>query len=971
MIPIKLKMVGFGPYANEINIDFRELKQSKIFIISGPTGSGKTSIFDGICYSLYGIASGDNRSTSTLRSHYSLPAVKTEVSFDFQINGITYNITRSPMQILNKLKGEGTKVEESKVCLKFNDTVLTSISDVKLKISQIIGLTDKQFRKIVLLPQGDFSRLLFSNSSEKVEIFRKIFDTTQINNTQIKLRNDLKELEIEYNDKIATQNTLIKQFGSNLTLNNIDNYQIFLSDNIKKVNDTEKNITAAISGLTNKIDFQISYQTNQKQNHQYIIENENIDAILKQREYDCILVDNQSLLTEFQAINKQIDTINEELNKSKQIITNLTTNDQQLQQEYHEISQQLTKLNNRHVSINALELDIVKYQELVKKFEILENLNIELQSKQLNLEQVNQRLKAINEQLNQSEKQKNQLQSSTDEIEQLHEQLDKVENLLEQVKYIDDLRIQQSELKHEITSVSSQLQIIKDEKASYDSKNLQLVIHQLTSELTDESSCPVCGSVHHPKKVNHLEQIDIDYMQMQRVLDNYEKVNNKLNFLQGQQINLDKQISSSTTNLEDTTTLTSRKIEIVNKLDFLKQTISTYNQVEHQQQMEVKEQLLTELGANKGLYLKITEQVEQLKQELLNYDVHQVSDQIVQLSTQIKQYYDQLEQIKIADTKVKQDIDINNLNLTNQQTKVNEYQTNLNKLNLQLGAIMESLPIDINSSLDVLDNLPKIIEEITIMRNQHLENTGKIKQFQQIFANYQPMDLHQLELELTKLQAKLVDNNEIKNILNPILISLNKVLEQLNSDKHLVEQLATKYKLLSNITNVANGDTKSKISFERYVLISYFQQIIDIANTYLSPMTNNRYTLVLRQEASGRAGAGLDLDILDIYTSTKRDVKSLSGGESFKTALALALGLSDVVQMESGGIKIDTIFIDEGFGSLDSHSLEAALDTLLEIESNGRIVGIISHVEEIKQRINNKIEVIPTCDGSAIKCSFS
>lgn len=974
MLPISLKISAFGPFASTVNIDFTKLKQSKIFMISGPTGSGKTTIFDAISYSLYGVASGGDRKPESFRSHFAKKDTKTEVEFTFIINNKQYTIMRSPRQDIKKLRGEGTKIEEMKVTLVYDDNVITAASEVKEAITEIIGLDDKQFRKIVLLPQGEFSKMLFSNSNEKVDIFRKIFDTTQISKTQVRLREELKLVETEYLNKVNEQKTLINQFGTNLNSNNIEEYYNHINRNKDHINHHLQLLTTKINDISRIIDNQLTFQENNKKNEYIKKQNIDIEEQLAALGFENLVIDNQISLLNYRNLLKQLNAVNAELNhlEKKSSDTNIKLESAMNKQSI--IMTDMENLQTKGQDIELIKAEVITLNNLLTNFQQIEDLSNQLITYNSQLDNFKTNLSEINHKFADYEKLELANSQNISDLTNLEAEYNVKTRELEKYRTYQELVQQLNIIQTKYSQEHDEfIKLQKTKKKLEESSRLHL-INQLTAELVDGQPCLVCGSTTHIStyKSDPHQDFNQDSSQLQAIVDRYTTVQTNIGFLNGQIANINEQIRNM--GIDDAFDLGNYESEI-NRLDTkiksLKKSIEAYSNIDITKLKTRKENIVQSIGESTGLITGLNQQIKTLKLTVDNYQLADIENKVAANIEATEVYEHQL-------TLTANQLNQNQQEITKYQFQITEIANSKQKLlnskttlTAELNRIVIPPNIALDDAFNILDDIEVIAAKITGLKTTYQENCGQIKQFISNYDNYQPINISEYEVNQSTLISEQAIYVQLFEEFQGIASSLQTTLLKIKEDSAAIAKLSVRYQQLHQVVSVANGDTKSKISFERYILQNYFQKIIMVANTYLKPITNNRYTLSIKKDSSGRAGAGLDLDIFDLYTSKYRDVKSLSGGESFKTALALALGLSEVVQMESGGIKIDTIFIDEGFGTLDTQSIDAALDTLLDIESSGRMVGVISHVEEIKQRINNKIEVTATNDGSKLITSFN
>ncbi len=978
MKPLKLIITAFGPYASKQEIDFTNMKNSNMFIISGPTGSGKTTIFDAISFALYGSASGSERATDMFRSDFTTTEEQTSVTFTFHIKDITYTIKRTPAQYRSKLRGEGQTKIESSVELKYNETIITNTSDVNNKINDILGLNKDQFKQIVLLPQGEFKKLLVSDSKNKEEIFRKIFNTTHIKLTQEKMNEETNELKLQINELDVKKSTILAQYPNIFSANNLNIYKTNITSNIDDV-ETELStmITKRDELLINKKkhdDLQLLRLEEKKIN----IEINKLDNdSCKYNEYQIFLDNIQQitnykhsvdLLQSYQSNQQSLQT------KLKTITTKITAIDiNTLNKKFVDSQQKFLNLGDLHTSLQAkINLkSIIENDKLL--FETMEaNINLLLENK-TKINGFNTNLTLLNNELIKA----NTTAINIEKLQQnLNEVLTKRENISAILTIINDIeKIEQTIVDKSViyTQQSASLQVENQKLALMRTSYLNSQATLLASDLNENEPCPVCGSTTHPNLAtfDHDLLTADDLTAQEEVIKN---INSKISVLVSEIdthkntiTNLRNQYKIQNVNYEheyDNLVLQVNEIKqavIVLQKEKSKEEVSeTIKDVEiNISKLLTQNEMLTQDNIN--IKSKIKHSIDDFKQlEVLQQEINEIDNYI----SQVEVDYKAIESLYTQNKELYANL------LSEQKLTVEQIETNcsnIEKVNEKIKAFDQEL---CNKYLSLLPNEEQIKTEYNLYIQTKIKLENKFNDISKEKLKYQDLNIDDITAKLTQVNNKINSFSEVLDYFKATYARIEVDSVAISKIENAYAKTISRFKLISNVSNIASGKTYSKISFERYMLSIYFKQIIIRSNTYFKTMTNNRFELKYKQPHGRKTIQGLDLDIIDHYTSKTRDVKSLSGGESFKAALALALGLSDIVQMSSGGIKIDTIFIDEGFGSLDNESLNSAIDTLIKIENEGRIVGIISHVTELKNQINNKIEIIPSLNGSSINVNF-
>lgn len=1035
MRPINLVISAFGPYAKEQQLDFEKLNGRNIFVITGTTGAGKTTIFDAISYALYGEASGESRENDSLRSHFADENTETFVELEFELKGDIYKIRRSPKQPKKKVRGNGFTEKDSEAILDLpNGKRITGISNVNDKITQILGINKAQFKQIVMLPQGEFKKLLLASSVEREDIFRKIFNTYNFENIQA----DLKEKAI----KISKERNSCKQ-----------KIEVHL-DNIKGENNIEISEYIDFPKVIEELTELIKSEKNIYKDKEDDDEKLNVE-INKKRIEKSLLEQNNSLLIEKQnteyKLNKLI-SMEAEI-KSKKIISEKAKRAKEVsyvEKNYLDKRESLLKKEEdkkkSSLKINSLEDKLIVLEEAVKREEAKEefrnNLTEEIgrlrslepkiklyeenKIKALGLEKdivsIKEKIKLKEENIIASKEKKELNEKNIKEINEIEIKVVNLKNNVEnKEKIIKELRDifriideyekeveEHNELKEKYLKVEK---LYNNLKSDYD---YMLDIYRkeqagiLADSLRNGEPCPVCGSKEHPMKaIKNSENVPTDEELKKKKLE-YEKVEEKNNSMLLKLTSINSKIKGILDNINNSLNKLSERDADINNEYNEKTSKSEVTKLGKQLKSEI-ESLKEELkGYNEKIKLKevIDKKIIELNKYLADSEV-----ELNSLREKDKNIYANIQSINATLSELKNDIpeDITSIDKLNELIKLKSYELEESKKMLLLSikdrdenirlvegekakekeiesnivalrkdvleikndfekALKENnfndedeyyiakSNIEIYSKLD--EEIEKFDKELLILKNEYKKLNKKCE-------NIVFIDLKDINEKINELEnIKKSKEKEIKDLYN--IIENNKNV--LSKVKDLNKELGKKeeeYKVIGELSDLANGKRSPYISFERYVLASYFQDIIDAANLRLEKMTGDRFSLKRKTTVSKGAGQkGLELEIYDNYTATSRDVSSLSGGESFKASLSLALGLSDVVQSSAGGVSLETMFVDEGFGTLDPQSLDNAIDSLLELQKGGRLVGIISHVQELKERVDAKIEVTSTKRGS-------
>ena len=1037
MRPIKLTISAFGPYASKQVIDFEELKGRNIFVISGKTGAGKTTIFDAISYALYGEASGESRETDSLRSHFADDNTETYVELEFELRGEKYTVNRVPKQKKKKARGEGYTEKSADATLTLPDgKVITKVKNVTDKIIEILGITREQFKQIVMLAQGEFKKLLLADSVEREGIFRKIFNTY-----------DFEKIQAELKDKAAnlSKNRTKSKHEMEINLKNIkgehdiviDEYVDFplVIEKLKDLLERDNNIYKTLNEEGKEVDNNLQVKNQEK----------------------AIIETNNNLLKEKEIITKALEELlskeDEYKNKSKTIIDGKNAKEvKYIEDKLIETTKKLTKREEDYnLSLKNIDSLKLKQEEANKLLQIEEskecdreklsveinNLN-KLEEKIIELDSLNNKVMHLKQSAENSKLQIINNKKETEELKKYKEEkelqlkdiatletkkvelesdikaknktLDEVRELFKVIRSFQNTYIEHNNKAKEYKEFEVEYKKVKENYEKMDDLYKKEQAGILASKLQENEPCPVCGSTNHPNKATIKENLKIPTKEELKVakenLDKLEKENlEKIN-------NLTTLNSNKTTYLE----------QVNNHLSMLSATLNidkTFNSETAKVVKNLGTELKSVIDKLKDELLKVIDKIslkEKIEKELnlITTTINEREHSLIKLEECEKNYTTELTQniTKIDEYKKEIPENITDLKTLNNLIEVNTKELNISKEKLaKLRLENENLAKKLEGENSTSKEINKSIEELKLeIANNKANFNEAIKE--QGFDNIQTYEDAKLQISMVESLEKEVENynselkltkakqediiNKTKDIVFMDITTIDEEIRSIQNNKKELEsklrelhaiivgnktilknvenlniefkEIEEEYKVVGELADLANGKKAPYISFERYILASYFEDIIEAANIRLEKMTGDRFSLIRKTSKSKGAGQkGLELEIYDNYTDSSRDVSSLSGGESFKASLSLALGLSDIVQSNAGGVSLDTMFVDEGFGTLDPQSLDNAIDSLLELQRGGRLVGIISHVEELKERIDAKLEVTSTSKGSKVE----
>lgn len=896
MKPLNLKMSAFGPYKNEVEINFKKLGTNNIFLITGDTGAGKTTIFDAISYALFNEVSGSNRPITSLRSKFAT-IEDTYVELEFEHKGKEYKIRRVPEYERTKKTGEGTTKNIADAYLEYEDKIITGVKNVNDKIIELIGINAKQFKQISMLAQGEFIKILFAESKDRTEIFRKIFET----NIYEQISTNLSILSTETKKDVDRLKTIFQTNTSNIRW--IEKPVAIDLIDLKKITKLD------IDEILNLIEKEI--QTNKEK--------------VKEEEKE-----NEKLKKEIEKLREKIKKIEEQNEKVKKYKQYLEEN-KELKEKAKEIKE---KEANIEISQSILQ-KIMPRQQIVneKQKELKNNMN---------------KRQVLEKEIKDGEIIEQENKNKIIKLNELKEILEGYKNIKEKSKNIEDMFLlitqiekdqknkekyvkQYEELNNQYIEMDKQY---KEEEDKFFREQAGIIAQRLEKG----KPCPVCGSIEHPNKAIKNDDV-LSEEELKKLEEEKNKLENKRNTIKNETISLNAKIEA-----------TIKMIPKSNKQDFnLQDFEKQINATKDKQELEI--QNLKESFEN--ICLVLTKKKENIDKIIFDETKQIIEKQINEQNNKLLE-----NRVKLKECNALIETQEKSLELAQQ-----EYLNAIKELGFKDEKNYKEKTLKEADIEKIKQEIEQYKEKVTTIKTR-LEDVKKELKEKEIVDVTQ--DIEQLEQSSQKQKEaeKQINNKKAS-------ISFNK-----DTNKKLKETaIELIYKMdkmakIEELAKIANGtaNRKTKITFEQYVQATYFDMVISEANKRLLSMTDNRYLLIRKKKADKISEKiGLDLNVIDNYNGQERDVKSLSGGESFKAALSLALGLSDVIQSYSGGVLVDTLFIDEGFGTLDAESREQAINTLVNLAGSNKLIGIISHVEELQERIDKKIIVEKGQDGSNIK----
>ncbi len=870
MKPKKLVLSGWGPYKGQTEVDFTKLEDRGLFLITGATGAGKTTLFDAITYALYGNMSGSMREKNSVRSDFAEEDTVTFVEFVMQHGGKEYRIVRNPEYMRPKKKKGGKSAytkEKEKAALYLPDgKTVEGSNEVNRKIQEILILDYRQFKQISMIAQGEFAKLLIASPAEKTKIFREIFSTSVYDRFAGILKNRAGDI---YKKIMECRNRM--------------------DEDIHMLRMGDAGEEEAFAGML----------AGENRNYKEIIDGLETMAVYYRETLTKAEAD-------YSVCEKETATMAEKIKEAEQINGKL--------KKLEEMWEEKRGLLNGKEEIERVEKEL---KEAGKAAALREDY--------LNWRNAGDLLASMERKRKENEKELGTLAIEWEKRKSYYERQEEIKAAYERLFSYKELgkKLQESErwmkkkeeeLENLQKSYLAQEEVTEKKKKEFETADLtykRAVVGIAARQIREGEPCPVCGSLVHPHVAEAAKEV-MDEEGLQRLQKQYETEREQLMKLHGRAAGCKGETESQ--------------------------------KKQQEEWMETMAKLGRGLGQMPEDIRKITDTMTEKEYEEILKHYHTLQVQIEEKKKQLSK--DTQEAIHQKEKKEKLE-----------KQFVEGYQ----KAGFASGQQYEAA---LRPAKEIEEKERKIKEYYAKLqaaegRILSLEDETKGKGKEDIAG------LKGLWEEKNRQKQKAFD---LLNAQNHSLREVKKIGKSLKDKEKQLDGLEKEYGIVKDLDNMVSGNNARRLVFEQYVMAGYFEEILRAANVRLAKMTGGRFELSRMEEISdGRVKDNLEMQVLDYYTGKYRPVKTLSGGECFKASLALALGMSDVIQGYSGGIRVDTLFIDEGFGALDGESLEQACQTLMSLVEKDRLIGIISHVPELSEKIEKQIIITKTNVGSKVE----
>ncbi|ALU80003.1 SMC family ATPase [Listeria monocytogenes] len=1017
MRPIKLTMQAFGAYAKKEVIDFEKLGTEQIFVISGKTGAGKSTIFDAISFAIFGKANTFDRESFSMRSHFATDKEITEVTLAFRLKDKIYQISRIPQQEIAKQRGNGTTTSPQKAELYelIGDEMkllASSVRDVNTKMEELIQLNVDQFRQILMIPQGEFRELLVSDSKEKEVILQRLAHTVYYEKVENLLWEKQKQAEIlvvEARKKVAELAELslpgVEVSGkttseiSVLQAEAIQSEQMILTELENKLSIIRKQTSEAVEKVTLAKEQLLDWQNLDKYTEEIAtleIEKDFYQAIE-------VRLEAAKRASNLRSQDALCIRLKEQLETAEQTEKQVAFEAEEVKVQFSHVKKQKEALAEKEAELEINKRTLFQLEEMEPKILELEMISIQKRRAELEWKEATTLLEEI---VNSEQKIIAELQSVESRLVEINqaeltylEVINKrttVEAIIEKEQELVSKRMKMVAWDSEKQTEEQKLVQLLAEKAEIETtieqEETKLQKEQaatIAAHLHDGEACPVCGSDSHPALAKFGETANLETLEVAKgklhekllAITTTEKTISQLEWQLNEwagikELSLTEVQQTLTENIQLANNLAEQIAQLQAKVAQKETIQATLESLNNKQNETITEKNKVALEVE-----KLHQQVQMVSGKLSYLEQSiptEFRDKVVfeskkkELSEKIEAHIKQANQVDALFRQTeKETTRLESTLQSAQKTTVDAKDA----LQVQREIFKEAMKQNDFLSYDAYKQAFMSAEEQKIQeekvadyeRKRHLA-VSRQADLKEKLQNKQKPNIEQLEFIMKEKQLELSQSEENTMKQREFVTKRKELVENYQNSIQTVEQAEENYADIGLLADAARGKNARRLTFERYILAMFLDTIIHRANHRLSKMTSGRFELQRKMEkAKGNVQSGLELEVFDEYTGLTRHVKTLSGGESFKTSLALALSLAEVVQEMAGGISLETMFIDEGFGTLDPESLEAAVECLLETQENGRLVGIISHVPELKERISARLEVTATNHGSTTK----
>lgn len=1023
MKPISLTIEAFGPYRDSVTLDFNELQNHSMFLISGPTGAGKTSILDAMVYALYGEPSGEVRKTDAIRSDFAEPQRMTRVDFSFAIGDARYRVERLPKQLVAKKRGTGMREQNASATVyEMKDgewkVIATSAAAIRDTIQRIIGFRKDQFLQVVLLPQGEFRKLLVSSTSEREELLHTLFRTELYRRLQDALKAAYDEAKSGIEENVTKQSALLQSIphDEEVPVLTIEHVRELLKDREPHrdtlVVERDKAVTVVEQFNTLRNEWALYNQAQQS-----LAEATSKLDLVKAREAERASLREKvqfltSLMPSFelykQVSDKQsvLKTLETTLSDAKKGVESASQHESKCTEAHEALAAQAETIQAKRTTLAQLQQQSEKFDELALLNKDLSTLNSQLETQ--DREKSEAKLQAQHKLVADLEAELVEVRKQFQVNSKALESIPHIQEQLSQLQRYSELLAEKQKAQNDIDAKEESLAIL-DESVKNSTVQLERLEHlmaegrafELVHLVVDNEPCPVCGSTEHPQlaskpelyptkeeveearavrdgalqkrasEIGQKETLSVRLHELdEQVKDQVSKLKSSIadfseDTFDSTQQDLSSQMEQLTTLRSDTEQLSNTIANTEGDLSAAKDTLAKL-ETAHKELLDNLHNLEVQIST-------VQAKIDGLSKILPTTDLDAWHKQIESLETEINTYDEQLKVCKSSLDAAKEQLNAKRGRLEILSAQVQEETKNLDVLNKDYVESLQSISLSEDDFIDALDDY-KVLDTFRTELHALDEAFNKAQAVYDAALKHAQSVVEPSDTVSNEVYDAAVEKRD--NLVGSLAAwdketkHIETTLASLETLEQVMGEAREEVTFLSRLNDLANGGEQGfkNVTFERYVLGAILDEVVYAANLRLQTMSRNRYSLERSDyTGGGRGKQGLDLAVMDAFTGQSRPANTLSGGETFLASMALALGLADVIQSYAGGIHMDTMFIDEGFGTLDPDTLELAMETLVKLQSSGRLIGMISHVPELKTRIPAHLEVTRGDDGSTAK----
>lgn len=1006
MRPIKLTMQAFGAYREKTVLDFGELGDRSFFLIHGPTGSGKTTILDAICFALYGEASGQFRTSKTVRSDFADMKMRTYVDLTFAVGKKIYRIERSPEQERAKMRGEGTMIEKPQATLwqicDQEEVLANGTRPVTEKIEALLGFKCDQFRQVVLLPQGEFRKLLSANSTERQEIMKALFRTGFYERIEEHLKQKASGVKKLFEAVEQERRIVLETSGTADEKELAEQIELLVRQERElcaRANEKKEILIGKERALTEgkRIEALFNEAVSAKQAHQAAIE-EKQGANERRNEWQTALRAEKLATSDLYLTQEE-----ESGRKKRQLLCQAERTLERAREMLRAATIVYTSEKEREPQRERAREERSRLDKLTESVRALAQAEKECSAKEQEEQRAEREWSDKKNKCQAYEKALEDLRRSREEKLLIAKELAVLSAAKERAERRRQTSVEKDNVSREILAEEKMLAKMRTQVAGLERQAREADTHYheieaqwqmaqagvLASSLTEGAPCPVCGSVHHPmlaqaEKAPSEEERKSAKKEAEMSLASYTKANLDLaarcahqesrRQRQAELMRLVGQDAPTTQVLaqqfDELVQKEKQAAEAANEAETLKTRIANgerllADMVKARDEAQMfYQKTVAALRAVKAVTKERRSQVppELATDDALTAAKERADIQIKTLGEAWRKADDAYQKAQAALAKAEADAISAREGVQEQEAKC---QALLRSLSEEIGVLgfesREAMRKAMRPGRWIQETeayLKKIDETALAAHDRYIRA-------QKAIENSVRPDLLLLTREKQEAEDAYLGAVKEQQTKKDTIRTQKAHQKKIAECAARIGELEASYRIVGQLAGVAGGNNEKKLTFQRYVLSELLTEVAQVASVRLLKMSRQRYTLRRTDELTRKnAAGGLELEVFDNLTGTARPVGTLSGGEGFLASLALALGLADVVQSYAGGIRLDTMLIDEGFGTLDPEMLDFAISTLLELQRGGRLVGIISHVPELKERIDARLEVLQTNRGS-------